>query len=339
MKKLALLTLLAACAHMPAPLPDLKLDDCNARLEALEKRYELPREDVVVPYVGVYKASFSYPSNAAKTLLAQPAPPGFYTATGATVGLAVMPVGSCIGLGGALPGESCTNSGAWTIVGASDALRIYYGNQVRLTNSIASGAWITPYAFETSAAVTAITMTDANGTARVAWTGPGLYINASGGTFNFNGGGVTIASGGLAVRNSTGNLQVGDSGNAYWVADTAAQVETTSFIAYRELPTAITIPDNANGGTAAAYTSTFAESDASVSLTCADAQGCNVTLTETSILDGQRVCYVNVGANTINFADTAGVSEIAGAFAAGTNDSICLQYRTNTWVELSRSNN
>jgi hypothetical protein len=180
-------------------------------------------------------------------------------------------------------------------------------------------------------------MTDVNGTSRVAW-GNGVYINATGGTLNSSAG-ITATAGGFTARNATAQAQVGTASNAFWIADAAGQYESTAFIAYQELPTVVSIANNAVGASPATYTSTFSESDASVSITCNDPDGCNVTLTETSILDGQRVCYVNVSANTVNFADTAGVSEIAGAFAAGQWDSICLQYRTDRWVELSRSNN
>ena len=46
-----------------------------------------------------------------------------------------------------------------------------------------------------------------------------------------------------------------------------------------------------------------------------------------------------VTAGTVNFADTAGVTELAGAFTAGIYDSLRLRYTTSRWVEVGRSNN
>ena len=108
---------------------------------------------------------------------------------------------------------------------------------------------------------------------------------------------------------------------------------------------AITIPDSADGNPAA-YTlnpddmSVAAGALSSyVELTCSDADGCNITMGETGALVGTILNVINVGANVCNFADTAGVSELAGAFAEGQWDSLSLRYATSTWVETGRSNN
>jgi hypothetical protein len=99
-----------------------------------------------------------------------------------------------------------------------------------------------------------------------------------------------------------------------------------------------TVTINANGdGTATAYTLTPARS--LVYFACTDSDGCNVTMSETGAIDGTVVMIVNRAANVVNFADSAGVSEIGGAFAAGIHDAITLIYESNTWTELSRSNN
>jgi hypothetical protein len=99
---------------------------------------------------------------------------------------------------------------------------------------------------------------------------------------------------------------------------------------------AITIADN-GGGTAAAYTLTPIA--AYNKITCSDANGCDITMGESGIVDGTVIRVVNVGSNVANFADTSGVSEIAGAFAAGQWDFISLMYTTDRWSEISRSNN
>ncbi len=97
-----------------------------------------------------------------------------------------------------------------------------------------------------------------------------------------------------------------------------------------------TIADN-GGGTAAALT--LAPTTTSVEITCSDADGCNITMSETGISQGQEVTIINVSSNTVNFADTSGVSEIAAAFAAGQYDVITMRYISDRWVEVSRSNN
>jgi hypothetical protein len=97
-----------------------------------------------------------------------------------------------------------------------------------------------------------------------------------------------------------------------------------------------TIADN-GGGTNA--TLTLTPTTGYVEITCNDAQGCDITMGETGMLQGARVTIVNVSTGTVNFADTASVSEIAGAFAAGQYDAITLRYTGSTWFEESRSNN
>jgi len=74
---------------------------------------------------------------------------------------------------------------------------------------------------------------------------------------------------------------------------------------------------------------------------CADANGCTVTMGETGAVNGQMVEIVTETAtpNLCNFADTAGVSELAGAFAADQWDSLKLIYVVDRWVEVSRSDN
>lgn len=107
----------------------------------------------------------------------------------------------------------------------------------------------------------------------------------------------------------------------------------------------ITIPDSGGAG-AAAYTinpedlSVAAGAISSyIELTCSDADGCDITMGETDVVVGTILNVVNIGTNVCNFADTGGVSELAGAFAAGQYDSLSLRYATGTWVETGRSNN
>src|SRR5262249_38979977 len=112
------------------------------------------------------------------------------------------------------------------------------------------------------------------------------------------------------------------------ITATGAQVDT---------PGSFSVADNGNGSTAAAGTLTPATTE--VKVTCNDAQGCNITMGETGIKDGQVVKIINVGTNAANFADTSGVSELTGAVALGQWDALTLQYVTDRWVEMSASNN
>ena len=102
------------------------------------------------------------------------------------------------------------------------------------------------------------------------------------------------------------------------------------------------IPDNGNGATAATFTLDSLEAYAYLGLNCQDANGCNVTLGN-DFFDGDVMTVYNAGTNAVNFADTSGVSELAGAFAMGQWDTLQLIYRdndvTDAWIETSRSNN
>jgi hypothetical protein len=102
----------------------------------------------------------------------------------------------------------------------------------------------------------------------------------------------------------------------------------------------LVIADNGGGTNAAA---TLNPTSNYVFVQCNDAQGCDITMGETNAQSGTLVTIYSstgaAGAGESNFADTAGVSELAGAFAAETNDVLRLFYTGLTWVEISRSNN
>jgi hypothetical protein len=96
----------------------------------------------------------------------------------------------------------------------------------------------------------------------------------------------------------------------------------------------------ADDGVAASLPSyTLTPTTSFVKLTCDDPDGANITMGETGIAEGATVTIVNVSANVCNFADTAGVSELAGAFAMGQYQSLKLVYIGDRWVEISRSAN
>jgi hypothetical protein len=49
------------------------------------------------------------------------------------------------------------------------------------------------------------------------------------------------------------------------------------------------------------------------------------------------VVVSNAG-GTVDFSDTTGVSEMAGAFAADTFDAVVFRYASDRWIEVSRTN-
>jgi hypothetical protein len=103
---------------------------------------------------------------------------------------------------------------------------------------------------------------------------------------------------------------------------------------------AFSIADDGAGTNAAG---TLTPTSTYITATCLDAHGCDVTMGETGMQAG-TIIYVSVltgaaGASESNFADSAGVSELAGAFAAETNDTLVLLYTGATWVEITRSDN
>jgi hypothetical protein len=101
-------------------------------------------------------------------------------------------------------------------------------------------------------------------------------------------------------------------------------------------PQSFTIADDGAGTVASG---TLLATSSAVGVTCSDANGCNITLSETGMVSGMELRIVNISANTVNFADSSGVTETAGAFAAGQWDAITFMYAVDRWVEMARSNN
>lgn len=143
----------------------------------------------------------------------------------------------------------------------------------------------------------------------------------------------SVFLGGHASVNSV-NIRPGSTSADQLVISKLGYTENQGLEVY--LSSSVTIADD-GAGTSPAYTLTPNRS--SYRITCNDTNGCTITLGETSIRDGTQLKIVNMGANTVTFADTSGVSETAGAFAAGQYDAIAYVYATDRWVEISRSNN
>lgn len=75
-----------------------------------------------------------------------------------------------------------------------------------------------------------------------------------------------------------------------------------------------------------------------LTVSCLDANGCTMTLTESSAVDGQVVCITNRTAGTVTLADSAAVQESSGT-VLGQWDVACFIYVTDRWVQSSAQNN
>lgn len=107
----------------------------------------------------------------------------------------------------------------------------------------------------------------------------------------------------------------------------------------RLLVSSVTIADNAVG-TAATATLTTTELSY-VAVTCNDAQGCTVSLSETGARDGQVLVIVQVSASPglLTFSDSAGVLELLNgtAYTTAQYEALTVQYVTDRWIEVSRT--
>lgn len=170
------------------------------------------------------------------------------------------------------------------------------------------------------AIVGAIQMTNTSGT-------QGTVIGVQGGNTRNGAGGTTTTSYGGYFRSAT--ITAGTVTNDYALGIQGKE---------QYVPVTLTIADNAVGASKAG--TTYAPTGSFIEVDCQDADGCSITVSETGVLAGTVVTFLVTSANTVDFADTAGVTEIAGAFTAGQYDVIKLIYSSaNTWVEMNRSNN
>jgi collagen type I alpha len=110
----------------------------------------------------------------------------------------------------------------------------------------------------------------------------------------------------------------------------------TTYVKRADTAQVFTVADNGAGTRA---TATLTPLTSYVTCSVSDTQGADSSISETGAVDGQHLTIVNVGANVCGFADTAGVTEMAGNFDMGQNDSLSFVYATDRWVEVARSNN
>ncbi len=105
----------------------------------------------------------------------------------------------------------------------------------------------------------------------------------------------------------------------------------------RDSVQSVTVPDSGGPGNASF---TVTPTSSYIEVTCNDGTGCDATMSEAGAQQGQIVTIVNItAAASVDFADSVGVQEIAGAFSLGQWDCITLRYTSDRWIEVSRSNN
>lgn len=158
-----------------------------------------------------------------------------------------------------------------------------------------------------------------------------IYLTTTGNLASIN-----LSAGSTLNLSSVGSTSVNINGGSQELVVGEGAITHSGYI----LDTVQTASCADNGaGTNAALTLTPTEDF--VEITSLDANGCDVTLSEVGMSSGRKVeiVVVAVTAGTVNFADSAGVTELAGAFNAGIYDSLRLRYTTSRWVEVGRSNN
>jgi hypothetical protein len=99
----------------------------------------------------------------------------------------------------------------------------------------------------------------------------------------------------------------------------------------------ISVADNGIPASPAAFTLT--PTKAYVEITCNDPDGCNATFDKSQATQGYVAKLINISANTVNYAKTAGLSQLAAAFAAGQWSTLTVVYAADRWVEYARSSN
>jgi hypothetical protein len=100
-----------------------------------------------------------------------------------------------------------------------------------------------------------------------------------------------------------------------------------------------TIADN-GAGTPAALT--LSPTASYVEVTCNDANGCSVTMSEgAGVVEGQTVTIIALTAspNLVNFTDSAGVTELGSNISLDQYDSLSLIYTGDRWVRTASADN
>lgn len=161
-----------------------------------------------------------------------------------------------------------------------------------------------------------------------------LNIGAAGTDFTTSGG-LTLAAAFIAtstsdlrgnISNSTGNVTVADTLQVN--VNLVSPFDTT------------TVADD-GGGTSPAFNYQPGGNASRVRVTCNDANGCALTLSETGVASGTYLFISNASgsAGNVTIADSAGVQETTGALSLGPLDNVRFVYDNDRWVQDGPVNN
>lgn len=245
--------------------------------------------------------------------------------------------------GGATPisvesiGPNTPNADDFTIV---DALSV--GGASTLTGAVSAGSTLSVTGATTAAAITASgNVTVSNATASRLAVLNGSKVIGSNGAITTNtlpksaSSGATLADSTITDDGTTVTINTATTATTTAVVTTgtlSATGKITTAATYVTTPTAQTIADN-GGGTPAS--GTVAATVGIVHVTCSDADGCALTLSETSATVGSSLVIINVATNALTIADSAGVQETTGALTLGANDNVEFCYVASYWVQCS----
>ena len=95
-------------------------------------------------------------------------------------------------------------------------------------------------------------------------------------------------------------------------------------------PATPTCADSGDGNPATCNVTT---TSANIYYTCSDADGCALTLLETNATSGAEIFIMNVSANNLTIADSAGVQETTGSLTLGQLDNVRFIYSGSAWVQ------
>lgn len=231
--------------------------------------------------------------------------------------------------------DALSVGGTSTLTGAVSA-----GSTMAITGNTTVGGTLGITGATTAAAITASgNVTVSNATASRLCVLSAAKVIGSNGAITTNtvpksaSSGASLADSTITDDGTTVTINTATTATTTAVATTgtlAATGKITTAATYVTTPTAQTIADSGDGNPAAG---TIAATVGVVDVTCSDADGCALTLSETSATVGSTLRIINVGTNALTIADSAGVQETTGSLTLGANDNVIFCYVPSYWVQ------
>lgn len=150
------------------------------------------------------------------------------------------------------------------------------------------------------------------------------------------------ASGTIDAAGTTGTTLTlkGKTGNAANITTLDVQTGTTSVFKVLGAGAITPTPGTALAISGAPDVTRTPTTTSSACRFAAASAGQSWTPAETNAVDGMEFCCTNTGANAVTMTESAGVFEgTAAAAVVGTNDTICMEYVTDRWVQRSFTDN